>query len=480
MQVAYANTTNFSVSYGSTFTGGSNPNGLALAQGVVDYCEYDLARLSLLFGGILPASLPIQIQLVPGSGGADNNGSNTIWCYCDTSTDPLGLPSLVVAEEAEIFMVTQGKGWIPGYSNGEALSRVCAQILYPDRAWLWSTGNSWLNGDPSSPNPARSDFVDSVWPTDQDYVSIGCGSLFLNYLAYQLNYQWPAIIAAGAPTTNTLAETATVLGVSNAWINFSSLMATYLPPPSTLPPQPTQFGQPSEPTDDPFPLGPVTVPVPALYIRHNLADDGTSHTGSLSDSPDIILKNNPVANPQATYSTPASIASDTESDPDVITGRDNYVYLRVWNRGAADGSNASASALCRGANLFLSISLSQEPGRNHFTSCLRRTPSFPKEAESPCKYLAGSASSSSPTNHRSRNSTIPRPIPTTATACGFPFRPQAPMLSEPSSCQGGRQLPVTCSSTFRPSGTASRTRSSSGSSTKAARLAGSPGSCFLT
>ena len=84
------------------------------AQRVVDYCEYDLARLSLLFGGILPLSLPIQIQLVPGLGGAANNGSNTIWCYCDTSTDPLGLPSLVVAEEAEIFMVTQGKGWIPG------------------------------------------------------------------------------------------------------------------------------------------------------------------------------------------------------------------------------------------------------------------------------------------------------------------------------------------------------------------------------
>ena len=72
---------------------------------MVDYGEYDLARLSLLFGGILPLSLPIQIQLVPGSGGAANNGSNTIWCYCDTSTDPLGLPSLVVAEEAEIFLI---------------------------------------------------------------------------------------------------------------------------------------------------------------------------------------------------------------------------------------------------------------------------------------------------------------------------------------------------------------------------------------
>jgi hypothetical protein len=344
MMIVYGSTANFTVSYDSSFTGGSAPDGPALSQAVLDYCEYDLARLSLLFGGILPpaSSLPLQINLIPGSGGAFNNGVNTISCYCSVSTYIPGLPALVVAEEAEIFMNLQAKGWIAGYSNGEALSRVSAQILYPNNAWLWSTGNSWLNGDPSSPNPARSDWVDNVWHTDQDYVSIGCGSLFLNYLAYQLNYRWTDIIAAGAATTNTLAETATILGVSNAWVNFSTLMSTYLPSPSTLPPQPTQFGQPPEPTDDQFPLGPVTAPVPALYMRHNLADDGTSHTGSLSDSPDIILKNNPVANPQATYSTAASIASDAESDPDVLPGQDNYVYLRLWNRSVA-ASNVFAT-----------------------------------------------------------------------------------------------------------------------------------------
>jgi hypothetical protein len=130
--------------------------------------------------------------------------------------------------------------------------------------------------------------------------------------------------------------------VSNPWLDFSNLINTYLPSPMTLPPEPTSFGQPPEPTDDPYPLGPPPAEVPALYIRHNLADDGTSHTGSLSDSPDIILKNSPVANPQATYSTPASIASDTESDPDVLTGQANYVYLRVWNRGA-DAPNVFAS-----------------------------------------------------------------------------------------------------------------------------------------
>jgi len=328
MMIQYGATANFVVSYDSSFTGGGQPNGPALSQGVLDYCEYDLVRLTMLFGiNLPPANLPIQINLIPGGGGAFNNGVNQISCFCNINTDPLGLPSLIVAEEAEIFMVAQNKGWIAGWSNGEALSRVSAQILYPSRAWLWSTGDSWLNG-------GRADWVDNVEHTDQDYVSIGCGSLFLNYLAYQLNLEWPAIFQAGAPTNNTLAETATLLGVANPWQGFINLITANFPPNSSLPAEPTGFGQPSEPTDDPYPLGPLPGQVPALYMRHNLADDGTSHTGSLSDSPDIILKNNPVANPQATYSTPASIASDTESDPYVVTGQPNYVYLRVWNRGA--------------------------------------------------------------------------------------------------------------------------------------------------
>jgi hypothetical protein len=196
MMIMYGTTTNFVVFYDSSFTGGGQPDGPTLARGVLDYCEYDLVRLSMLFGGILPpaSSLPIQINLVPGPGGASNNLVNSITCYCNMNTDPLGLPALVVAEEAEIFMSLQAKGWIANWSNGEALSRVSAQILYPNRAWLFSTGNSWLNGAPSSPNAARSDWVDNVFHTDQDTVSIGCGSLFLNYLAYQLNLWWPNII----------------------------------------------------------------------------------------------------------------------------------------------------------------------------------------------------------------------------------------------------------------------------------------------
>lgn len=316
MLILRGQTTHFVVLYDSSLASGP-----ALADSVLANCEQDMQTLSDLFGGIMPAaaSLPFQIELVPGPGGASHPGclATTITAYCNANTDPLGIPSLVVAEEAEVFMATQGLGFDCGASNGEALSRVAATLLYPTRRWLWSTGNSWLN----SPRP---DWVTSTEPTDRDFVSIGCGALFLNYLAYQLNFGWRDIIAAAAPT---LAGTAANLGVQNAFLDFSALLAQYFPANLTA----------NLHDDDPFPLG-----RPSLYLRHNLADDGTSQTGPLSTSPDIIVRNNPVAAPQATFSTQASIDSDTESDPAVRDNQANYVYLRVWNRGT-DAANATAS-----------------------------------------------------------------------------------------------------------------------------------------
>ena len=70
-------TQNFIVSYDNSLA-----NGATLAQAVLDYCEYDLVRLSMLFGNILPppGSLPIQINIVSGGGGGWNNGVNLITC----------------------------------------------------------------------------------------------------------------------------------------------------------------------------------------------------------------------------------------------------------------------------------------------------------------------------------------------------------------------------------------------------------------
>jgi hypothetical protein len=344
--VPYGTTSNFDILYDTTLSA----NGPALAQVVVDYGDDAIDRLNVLFGQVLTAAnLPIRLVLTPPDqihkGGAMNDGVRHIWWYCDTTysaTGTAGRPGIVVAELAEIYMVAQNKGWVLNWSNGEALSRVIPGLLYPENAWLACVGNNWLNGIPGSPNAARSNWVDQTYPSDVEGVSYGCGTLFLNYLANQLKYTWPAIIGAGAPATRTLAETAQQLGVPNAWQGFINLINQQLPQGTSLPAQPTSFGQQPQPTDNPYPLPSPSGAVPALYIRHNLADDGTSHTGSLSDSPDIIVKNIAVSDPQSLYSTPASIASDTQSDPDVLTGQTNYVYTRVWNRGA-DATNVFAT-----------------------------------------------------------------------------------------------------------------------------------------
>jgi hypothetical protein len=319
-----------------------------LAQGLIDYCEYDYARLSALFGVTVPTScLPIAVDIVPWAQGlpaAQNNGPGTVPALQpptitvfvqDAIEYPWTISPDVVAETAEIFMVVQ-KRWNPVWSSGEALSRVCVQILYPPAAPLASTGSDWFS-PATHLNPPN--WIDNVVTNDHDMVSVGCASLFLNYLAYQLDYTWPAIIAAGPKQSGTLAETAGILGVGgNVFNDFLSLLQTNFPSGSLPPSSPYPF-----PKDDVFPLGPPPAQLPALYIRHNTADDGTSHAPPLTDSPDIIYKNTAVADPQATYSTAASIASANESDPTILTGQTHYLYLRVWNRGVAEAQNVFAT-----------------------------------------------------------------------------------------------------------------------------------------
>jgi len=129
MMIVRGLTPHFVVSYDSALG-----TGIALADAVLANCEPDFATLSSLFGGIAPAasSLPFQINLVPGPGGASHPGclSTVITCLASNS-DTVGIPSIVVAEAAEVFMATQALGFDCGASNGEALSRVAAQILYP-------------------------------------------------------------------------------------------------------------------------------------------------------------------------------------------------------------------------------------------------------------------------------------------------------------------------------------------------------------
>lgn len=143
---------------------------------------------------------------------------------------------LMVAELVEVFEALQGIDWDCGASNGEGLSRVLATELYPDAVDGFATAAVWLD------SPDRPDFVSNTDPTDTNFVSTGCAVLFLNWLRYQLKFQWSEIVAAGAAT---LGQTYTKLtGQTDGFEKFSALLQSVYPIsiPSGLS------------TDKPFPL----------------------------------------------------------------------------------------------------------------------------------------------------------------------------------------------------------------------------------
>jgi hypothetical protein len=67
-----------------------------------------------------------------------------------------------------------------------------------------------------------------------------------------------------------------------------------------------------------------------IYVRDNLVDNGlTPSVGGLSSSPDIIVRKNLSPDPATEFGVPDA---DPGSDP-VEIGNDNYIYVRVHNRG---------------------------------------------------------------------------------------------------------------------------------------------------
>ncbi len=84
------------------------------------------------------------------------------------------------------------------------------------------------------------------------------------------------------------------------------------------------------------------LPAHDLYLRDNLQDHGREPliNGGINCSPDIIVYQQKLLDPDATLGTPAAQNSDTLSQ-DVEVGQDNYIYLRVQNRGSQPTSGTA-------------------------------------------------------------------------------------------------------------------------------------------
>ena len=210
--------------------------GASLADAVLASCEWEYTMMKGWFG-LTPAGLPFTVYIDVGSFGAyhANCLATAIHCGAAAGNNPDLVRMLLAAEMDEVFMAAQNKGWNCGFSHGEGLSRVLATELYPAQLNGYASAPTWLDG-------ARPNWVDNTETTDRDYTSIGCATLFLNFLRYELTYSWSHIIAAAAPTLAGVYKNLT--GANDAWSRFSSFIQAHYP-------QGTPSGLT---TDNPFPF----------------------------------------------------------------------------------------------------------------------------------------------------------------------------------------------------------------------------------
>lgn len=128
---------------------------------------------------------------------------------------------------------------------------------------------------------------------------------------------------------------------ANAVVHYNGSIQRHCPEPNGTPLRlgdtPTQSASPSSCGSYIF-LG---LPAHDLYIRDNLEDHGREPliSGGISCSPDIIVYNQELLDPEATLGTPEAQQSDTLGSS-VEHGQDNFIYLRIQNRGtqAASGT----------------------------------------------------------------------------------------------------------------------------------------------
>jgi hypothetical protein len=179
--------------------------GRALAAQMVKAVTAPYNDLQVLFG---IAGGPVNVIVAPlsgandGSGGAYHGGCDFASggdlyldaTFAGTATNPLDLETgLYVAELSESFMGPQNKGWGCGFSNGEALSRFCAeQATPPGTLTGFATGPAWDRA-------GRPDWITKTEQTDTDGVSTGCGVVYI-YWMRSLGFTASKIVQAGGAT----------------------------------------------------------------------------------------------------------------------------------------------------------------------------------------------------------------------------------------------------------------------------------------
>ena len=82
---------------------------------------------------------------------------------------------------------------------------------------------------------------------------------------------------------------------------------------------------------------------PDIYLRDFVGDTGDPRPAASSRSPDIILKQAAVPNPQVVYGQGSGTENNDTLSDDAQQGHDNYIYVRLLNRGGSPATSAVAT-----------------------------------------------------------------------------------------------------------------------------------------
>lgn len=183
-----ASTKHFDIFWPSSLQ--ANGKGQAIAESIASHCETDFNIISGYFWDTKIDHFKIYI-LANREAGSYHSGCGGTDLYVDPGAPNLGL----AAEMVEVFEDAYGHGWDCGASNGEGLSRVLSETLHPKEVdgggLTYSSGFNWLN------DILRPDYIDQTDESDEDFVSIGCATLFLNWLRFEHGHKWEQIIQSG-------------------------------------------------------------------------------------------------------------------------------------------------------------------------------------------------------------------------------------------------------------------------------------------
>ncbi len=81
---------------------------------------------------------------------------------------------------------------------------------------------------------------------------------------------------------------------------------------------------------------------PDVYIRDFVGDVGDPHAGAISASPDIILLKAVEPNPQTAFGEGSGTENSNMLGAEAEAGQDNYIYVRMRNRGGSAAANVKA------------------------------------------------------------------------------------------------------------------------------------------